>query len=291
MTMRVTIVGGSGFVGGALTSTLLALNHEITLLSRSSVARDLSSRVKVRVYKPQHFSAELLSDCDCVINLVGILNKRILHRQDFHDAHVELVRQIVNACRSAGIRRYLHVGALNANPQGPSEYLKTKYAGERLAFEADSLDVTSFRPSVIFGPEDSFLNRFARLLKLLPAPIFPLACADTLFAPVYVDELATQIVESIDDDKTVGQCINLCGPKQYTLEQIVSYVAHLLGKRVKIIALPDSIAKLQGRLCDFVPGRPFSFDNYLSLQVDSICSESDISCKTPMEDIAQNYIK
>ncbi len=291
MTMRVTIIGGSGFVGGALTNTLSTLNHEITLLSRSSVAHDLSSHVKVRVYKPQDFSAELLSNCDCVINLVGILNKRILHRQDFNDAHVELVRQVVNACRSAGIRRYLHVGALNANPQGPSEYLKTKYAGERLALEADGLDATSFRPSVIFGPDDSFLNRFARLLKLLPAPIFPLACADTLFAPVYVDELATRIVESIDDDKTIGQCINLCGPKQYTLEQIVSYVAQLLGKRVKIIALPDSIAKLQGRLCDFVPGRPFSFDNYLSLQVDSICSASDILCKTPMEDIAPSYIK
>ena len=291
MTMRITIVGGSGFVGGALTKTLSDLNHQVTLLSRSSVARDLPSHVKVRVYEPKHFSAELLSDCDCVINLVGILNKRILHPHDFNDAHVELVRQIVNACRSVGIKRYLHVGALNANPQGPSEYLKTKYAGERLAFEADGLDATSFRPSVIFGPEDSFLNRFARLLKLLPVPIFPLACSDTLFAPVYVDELATQIVESIDDDKTVGQCINLCGPKQYTLEQIVSYVGQLLGKRVKIIALPDSIAKLQGRLCDFVPGRPFSFDNYLSLQMDSVCSESDILCKTPMEDIAPSYIK
>ncbi len=289
--MRVTIIGGSGFVGSALTNTLSALNHEIILLSRSSVADGLSSRVKLRVYKPQNFSAELLSDCDCVINLVGILNKRILHPQDFHDAHIELVRQVIHACRSANIRRYLHVGALNANPQGPSEYLKTKYAGERLAFEADSLDVTSFRPSVIFGSKDSFLNRFARLLKLLPVPIFPLACADTLFAPVYVDELATRIVESIDDDKTIGQCINLCGPKQYTLEQIVSYVAHLLGKRVKIIVLHDSLAKLQARFCDFVPGRPFSFDNYLSLQVDSICSASDTLCSTPMEAIAPNYIK
>jgi len=270
---------------------LSALNHEITLLSRNAATRDLSAHVKLRVYKPQHFSAELLSDCDCVINLVGILNKRILHPQDFHQAHVELVRQVIHACRSAGIRRYLHVGALNANPQGPSEYLKTKYTGERLAFEADSLNVTSFRPSVIFGPEDSFLNRFARLLKLLPAPLFPLACADTLFAPVYVNELATRVVESIDDDTTIGQSINFCGPKQYTLEQIVSYVAQLLGKRVKIIALPDSLAKLQARVCDFVPGRPFSFDNYLSLQMDSVCAESDTLCTTPMETIAPNYIK
>ena len=289
--MRVTVIGGSGFVGGAITNTLSALDHEIILLSRNGTARDLSARVQLRVYEPQHFSAELLSDCDCVINLVGILNKRILHPQDFHRAHVELVRQVIHACRSAGIRRYLHVGALNANPQGPSEYLKTKYAGEQLALEADGLEVTSFRPSVVFGPEDSFLNRFARLLKLLPVPLFPLACADTLFAPVYVNELATRVVESIDDDNTIGQSINLCGPKQYTLEQIVSYVAQLLDKRVKIIALPDSLAKLQGRVCDFVPGRPFSFDNYLSLQVDSVCAESDTLCTTTMETIAPNYIK
>ena len=255
--MRVTIIGGSGFVGGALTNTLSALNHQITLLSRNPAARDLSAHVKWQVYEPQHFSAELLSDCDCVINAVGILNKRILHPQDFHQAHVELVRQVIHACRSAGIRRYLHVGALNINPQGPSEYLKTKYAGERLALEADGLDATSFRPSVIFGREDSFLNRFARLLRLLPAPIFPLACADTLFAPVYVNELATRVVESIDDDKTIGQCINLCGPKQYTLEQIVSYVASLLDKRVKIIALPDSLAKLQARFFRFRSGTTF----------------------------------
>ncbi len=289
--MRVTVIGGSGFVGGAITNTLSALDHEIILLSRNGTARDLSARVQLRVYEPQHFSAELLSDCDCVINLVGILNKRILHPQDFHRAHVELVRQVIHACRSAGIRRYLHVGALNVNPQGPSEYLKTKYAGEQLALEADGLEVTSFRPSVVFGPEDSFLNRFARLLKLLPVPLFPLACADTLFAPVYVNELATRVVESIDDDNTIGQSINLCGPKQYTLEQIVSYVAQLLDKRVKIIALPDSLAKLQGRVCDFVPGRPFSFDNYLSLQVDSVCAESDTLCTTTMETIAPNYIK
>ena len=289
--MRVAIIGGSGFVGNALISVLLERNHEIIILSRSPAHRHLSSQIKLQVYKPHHFSTTLLSDCDCVINLVGILNKRIFHPQDFHHAHVELVRQVVHACRATGIRRYLHASALHANPQGPSEYLKTKYAGEALAFEAEHLDTTSFRPSVIFGPKDSFLNRFARLLKLLPAPIFPLACANTLFAPVYVNELATRIADSIDDEQTISECINLCGPKQYTLEQIVAYVAQLLGKRVKIIALPDSLALLQARFCDFVPGRPFSFDNYLSLQTDSVCDKSDSLCSTPIEDIAPRYVK
>ena len=180
---------------------------------------------------------------------------------------------------------------MHANPEGPSEYLKTKYRGEALALEAEYLDATSFRPSVIFGPDDSFLNRFAQLLKLLPIPIFPLACPDTRFAPVYVYDLATRIADSIDDTQTIGQRINLCGPNSYTLEQIVCYVGQLVGKHVKIISLPDAIARLQGRVCDFIPGKPFSYDNYLSLQVDSVCEKSDSLCTTPMEHIAPMYIK
>ena len=95
--MRVAIIGGSGFVGNALTNALLAQNHEIIILSRSPAPRHLPSQVKLRVYKPHRFSTALLNDCDCVINLVGILNKRILHPQDFHHAHVALVRQIIHA--------------------------------------------------------------------------------------------------------------------------------------------------------------------------------------------------
>ena len=291
MTMQVAIIGGSGFVGDALMHALLAQSHDVTILSRSAAPRQLPARVNWQVYEPQRFSGTLLNGCTCVINLVGILNKRILHPQDFQSAHVELVLKIVQACESVGIRRYLHVGALHANAEGPSEYLKTKHAGETAAFEAKHLETTSFRPSVIFGPKDSFLNRFARLLKLSPLPIFPLACAGSRFAPVYVGDLTGQIVGSINNEQTIGKHINFCGPKQYTLEQIVLYVASLLGKQVKIIPLSDSLARLQARFCDFVPGRPFSFDNYLSLQVDSVCEKNDTLSTTPMEDIAPLYIK
>ena len=289
--MHVAIIGGSGFVGSALTHALSAQNHKVSILSRSPAPRHLAAHIDWQIYKPHRMSDVSLNDCDCVVNLVGILNKRILHRRDFHSAHVELVAQITRACLSNNIRRYLHIAALHANTEGPSEYLRTKYAGEALAFEAEHLQTTSFRPSVIFGPKDSFLNRFARLLKLLPVPLFPLACAQSRFAPVYVGDLTERIVNSINDEQTIGRCINLCGPKQYTLEQIVLYVAHLLDKHLKIIALSDSLAQLQARLFDFVPSRPFSFDNYLSLQIDSVCSKNDAPCPTFMEDIAPLYIK
>ena len=291
MTMRIAIIGGSGFVGDALMRTLLAQDYDVTILSRSAAPRQLHARVNWQVYEPHRFSGALLNGCTCVINLVGILNKRILHPQDFQSAHVELVLKIIQACESVGIQRYLHVGALHANAEGPSEYLKTKHAGEAAAYEAKHLETTSFRPSVIFGPKDSFLNRFARLLKLSPLPIFPLACASSRFAPIYVGDLVGQIVGSINAEQTIGKSINLCGPKQYTLEEIVLYVASLLGKQVKVIPLPDSLARLQARFCDFVPGRPFSYDNYLSLQVDSVCEKSDTLSTTPMEDIAPLYIK
>ncbi|MBC6414294.1 MAG: complex I NDUFA9 subunit family protein [Chromatiales bacterium] len=289
--MHIAIVGGSGFVGNVLADMLLGRGHEVTILSRNPTPRQLHPGAQLRVYEPHNFSELLLKDCTGVINLVGILNKRMLHSDDFDAAHVVLVKHIIRSCQAAGIRRYLHMSALHANAEGPSEYLKTKYAGEAAALQAENLDVTSFRPSVIFGPRDSFLNRFARLMKLLIIPIFPLACANTRFAPVYVNDLAERIVNSIDDTQTIGQCINLCGPKQYTLEQIVSYVGQLLGKNMRVISLPDGIAQLQGRVLDFVPGKPFSYDNYLSLQVDSVCAQSDSLCATSMEDIAPQYIK
>ena len=289
--MHIAIIGGSGFVGNALTQALLDRNHEVTILSRNPSPHPLPQRLSWQVYEPHRLSASQLKNCTCVINLVGILNKRILHPHDFQSVHVELIRHISHACHAASIRRYLQISALHANAAGPSEYLKTKYAGEILALEAQHLDTTILRPSVIFGRQDSFLNRFAHLLKLLPVPIFPLACADTQFAPVYVGDLVTRISDYIDDEQTMGQCINLCGPKQYTLQQIVLYVAHLLGKRIKIISLPNFVAQLQGRVCDFIPGRPFSFDNYLSLRVDSVCEKNEPLCSTRMESIAPSYIK
>ena len=133
---------------------------------------------------------------------------------------------------------------------------------------AKALKVTSFRPSVIFGPGDSFLNRFAGLLRLTPG-VFPLACPRARFQPVYVEDVVRAFVESLGNHKTFGQRYDLCGPKVYTLREIVEYVARLIGRRVRILGLNDRLSRLRAAM-EFAPGA-VSLDNYHSLQVDSVC--------------------
>ena len=287
-TKRVALVGGRGFVGSALVQTLLQHHYTVDIISRQPPAQQLPAHVAWRTYSTR-IDAQALEGCDCVVNLAGILNQRIFHPDDFARVHLHLVEDICQACRTTGIERYLHLSALNVSPEGPSEYLKTKYQGETLALNTPHLTTTSFRPSVIFGPQDSFLNRFAKLLNWTPW-VFPLACAETLFAPVYVGDVAERIVQSIDDAETYGRHLNLCGPKSYTLKQIVEYIATLLAKRVQIIALPDPMSRIQASICNWLPGRPFSIDNYLSLQVDSVCDSSDSLCQVRMEEIAPRYL-
>jgi NADH dehydrogenase len=232
---------------------------------------------------------------DAVINLVGILNAPGRGEKGFERVHVELPRKIVNACREAGVRRLLHMSALHAGMDAPSRYLRTKARGEEVVHSTETADfhVTSFRPSVIFGPDDSFINRFAALLRLTPY-FFPLACPSARFQPVYVQDVVTTFAHALEDHNTFGQRYDLCGPTVYTLAELVRYVAKQLGLRRKIIGLNDWMSKTQAACLQLVPGKPFSLDNYRSLQVDSVCTSGfpSIFGVTPrtLESVVPNYL-
>jgi len=213
-----------------------------------------------------------LASCDAFINLVGILNEGG-NKQGFKRAHVDLVDAVIKACRTAGVPRLLHMSALNANQdQGPSRYLFTKGEGENHAHKLSQPDiqVTSFRPSVIFGPGDSFFNRFADLLSMAPAP-FPLACPDAHFAPIYVGDVVKAFTQALSNPSSFNQRYDLCGPRVFTLEELVRYTAQQLGLKRPIIRLSDAASRLQAQILGHMPGQPFSTDNYLSMQVDSVC--------------------
>jgi len=179
---------------------------------------------------------------------------------------------VVQACRSAGVARLLQMSSLRADVAAPSYYLQSKGEAEKLIREqAESVDWTIFKPSVIFGPGDSFLNRFAGLLAALPL-IFPLAKPHARFQPVFVDDVVEAFETSLHGGATSRQTFELGGPEQYTLSEIVALVAKLTGRRRWIVGLPDFMARTQAFFMNFVPGRPFSSDNYRSLCVDSVCT-------------------
>ena len=209
-----------------------------------------------------------MAGCDAAINLVGVLNAR---GRSFHDAHVTLAEKVVNACRAQGVTRLLHMCALRANGAGPSQYLATKAEGEARVMRGagDALSATSLRPSVVFGPGDSFFNRFATLLAMSPGFI-PLACPQSKFAPVYVGDVAEAFVRCLEDESTAGKRFELAGPKVYTLRQIVEYTAEVSGLRRRVVGLGDGLSRLQAGVLGLLPSPPLSIDNYLSLQVDSV---------------------
>jgi NADH dehydrogenase len=297
---KVCIVGGTGFVGSRVVATLVEQGHDVTIPTRRRERhRDLlvlptATVVEGDVHNPA-FLRQLVEGHDAVVNMVGILNERGHNGRGFARAHAELPAKIVEACRQGGVRRLLHMSALHAALQGPSHYLRTKAMGEDTVHRAHGpeLAVTSFRASVIFGPRDSFTNRFADVLRLTPG-ILPLACAGSRFQPIYVEDVVHCITSALDHHKTFGARYDLCGPKVYTLGELVAYIAGLIGKRVRIIPLNPTLSWLQAAVLEWVPGKPFSLDNYRSLQVDSVCSKPfpDVFGIRPtaLEDIAPRYL-
>ena len=281
-TRRIAVLGGSGFVGRHLVAALARAGYATRVLTRRrSRSRHLLVIPTCEIVETDvHLVSSLnlhLAGCDAAVNLVGILNEHAGAGGGFGDAHAELPGKLAEACRHNNIGRVLHMSALGAGADAPSRYLRTKFHGERAACAAgdDGIAVTSFRPSVIFGPEDSFFHRFAGLLALSPF-VFPLACPWARFTPVYVGDVVRAFLTALDDDSTAGECYELCGPRTYTLRELVVYTARITGRRRLIVGLGDGLSRFQARVLERLPGKPFSIDNYLSTKVDGACSTNGL---------------
>lgn len=274
----VCIIGGTGFVGHHLVNRLAKEGYRLKILARHPERnRELqvlpgTAVVKADVHDPLALS-QALNGCEAVINLVGILNEKGHKGRGFYRAHVELPRKILDACRNKGIKRLLHMSALGADAaHGLSHYQRSKGEGENLVHAGHHMQVTSFRPSIIFGPGDSFFNRFATLLRLAPPLLpFPLACAEARFAPVYVGDVVEAFAASLNNPATFGQRYELCGPQVYSLEELVHYTAQTLGLKRNILGLGKGLSRLQAALFEYLPGKPLSVDNVLTMQRDHLC--------------------
>jgi NADH dehydrogenase len=270
----VCVIGGSGFVGGHVVQQLAARGIRVRVPTRrrerakALIVLPTVEVVNADVHDPATLD-RLVAGADAVISLAGILHE--VRKGDFVRVHTELPRKIVDACRERGVRRLLHVSALKAAHDAPSEYLRSKAGGEqqiRVA-QAGGMRTTIFRPSVIFGREDRFLNLFARLAHALPAIV--LACPKARFQPVYVEDVARAVVESLELPRTYDKNFDLCGPAVYTLQELVEFVCKVLQKERPIVPLNEEMSYLQAWLMEWLPVKLMTRDNYYSMKVDSVC--------------------
>lgn len=289
---KVLLLGGSGFIGRRLAFTLANRGCTVTIpCRRPHRNKSLLVHPNIRVIEADVFdSARLDSLCEgqqAMINLIGILHQR--KRNDFRKVHVDFIKTLVSACTRSDIKRLLHLSALGANQAtGSSQYLRSKGEGENLlhTFGQKDLHVTSFQPSVVFGKNDHFINRFANILKLCPG-VLPLACPQSRFAPVYIGDLVEKIADAVDDKATYGQRYSVCGPEQFTLQQILELLIKAMGLSCRIIPLGNGLSKFQAMILQYLPGKLFTLDNYRSLQTPSICEDGE-SCSSSLHQHIQD---
>lgn len=280
---RILVIGGSGFVGRHLVAALAASGTEVTVPTRRrEQAKHLILLPTVEVVEGDVADAGNLARWaaghDALINLAGVLHSRRGRPDErgpndygpgFARAHVEIAQASVTACRAAGVRRLLHMSALGAAPDAPSEYLRSKGIGEQAVLAAEDLAVTVFRPSVIFGPDDAFLNLFARLAAFLP--VLAVACPRARFQPVHVDDVVRAFIAALDDAESHGRRYDLGGPKVYALLELVKYVCAATGRRRLVVGLPDWASYLQAWMMEWMPVPLMTRDNVRSMQVPSVC--------------------
>ncbi len=272
------VIGGSGFIGSAIARKLAAQGRKVVVPTRRrDRAKHLILLPTVDVIEADIHDSRVLdrmvAGADAVINLVGVLHSDTARPfgMRFKKAHVDLPRKIAAACAVAGVPRLLHMSALGAAADGPSMYLRSKAAGEAAVREtAGKVATTVFRPSVVFGRDDKFINLFARMQGL--APIFPVGHAGARLQPVHVEDLAQAMVNAADNPVTFGRAYDLGGPHVYTLKQIIQYAGKVSGHPRPVIGLPDALAYLQAWLMEFAPFELLSRDNLDSLKVDSVTS-------------------
>jgi uncharacterized protein YbjT (DUF2867 family) len=281
--LSVVLFGGTGFIGSHLAARLSQHDMTIVVPTRHEThamhlmplpgvdivqftSADLRDEAKLR---------RLVAGRDAVINLVGVLHA---HRctpygPEFRSAHVELPQRIVDACAAEGVPRYLHMSALGADPHGPSMYARSKGDGEAAARSRPEVAATIFRPSVVFGEDDHFLNRFAHLQRHLP--VVPLAGAHAHFQPVYVGDVADAFVGALFDRHSAGVVYELGGPQVYELGDLVRLAGRYAGHERPIVSLPDGVARLEAMLFEILPGTPvLTRDNLDSMKVDNVVHPS-----------------
>ncbi len=294
MINKVLLLGGSGFIGASVAEQLSKQEIFVTVPTRRRErGKHLFLLPTVDVVESDIFNIaqleELVRHHDAVINLTGILHG------DFERVHVTLPKLLAEACAKNGVSRLINMSALNANTDGPSEYLRSRGRGEAAVWAVCKanplLKVTMFRPSVVFGEHDKFLNMFAGLVKLFP--IIPLGSPDARFQPLWVEDVARAIVTSLSQTETENQTYRLVGPKVYTLREMLQFVADVTARRRLIVGLGPTLSMLQARVFGLLPGKLITPDNVRSMSLPSTSDQpfpSLFGHAAAMENVVPAYL-
>ena len=290
---KVVILGGTGFIGAQLATKLSPKSKKIIIPTRNTESnlglKMIPNLEVVRTdIKDERSINLLLKDADLVINTVGILNE-INEDNSFDKMHYQLPKKVSNSIKKNEVKRFMHISSLNADPKSIGKYLKSKGKAEDFLISETSsfCNLTIFRPSIVFGESDSFFNKFASLLKFLP--IFPLACPNAKFMPVYVEDLTDFMISTINNIDSYGKKIDVTGPSEYTFRELIDHTLAALKIKRVIIPLNSFLSRLQASVFEKLPGKLFTMDNYQSLQIDS-CSDEGFKGSSSLEDIIPQYL-
>jgi uncharacterized protein YbjT (DUF2867 family) len=297
---RTAVLGGSGFIGRYIVKRLAARGDVVPVGCRNAEeAKFLRPMGAVGQVEPLNVAIDdeallpsFLAGCSALVNCVGILQER--GSQTFERAHHTGPALLARVARDAAVERFVHISAIGADARSPSAYARTKAAGEAAVRDAFPT-VTILRPSVVFGPEDQFFNRFATMAMFLP--VLPLiGGGETRFQPVYVGDVADAAIKCLEDPATAGRTYELGGPKIYSLREIFELLLHEIRRRRWLINLPFPMAELQARLMAILPNPPLTPDQVELLKRDNVVSPGALTLSslgiaaTAIEAILPTYL-
>ena len=271
-----TVFGGSGFIGRYVVQRLAGQDDVVRVaVSDPAGARFLQTQGRVGQIVPLAASVEedgavarAVAGADLVVNLVGILAER--KHGDFRRIHVEGAGRVARLAAAAGVERLVHVSALGADAESHSAYGRSKAEGEQ-AVRAAFPQATILRPSIVFGPEDAFFNRFASMAALLP--VMPVIHGETRFQPVYVGDVADAVVAAAMREDAVGKTYELGGPRVASFRELLRFVQEVTGHRRPMMAVPHGIAAMQAWFGERMPNPPLTRDQLAMLRHDNRVTE------------------
>ncbi len=294
-----TVFGGSGFIGRYVVQRLANMDYLVRVaVSDPAGARYLQTQGRVGKIVPlaasvtdEGAAARAIAGANLVVNLVGILFER--KRGDFDRIQAEGAGRVARLSAAAGVERLVHVSAIGADPGSASAYGRSKGRGEQAVREAFPGAVI-LRPSIVFGPEDGFFNRFAGLARMLP--VMPVIEGATRFQPVHVGDVADAVVAAATRGDVEGRTFELGGPRVASFRELLAYVLEVTGHRKPLVAVPGGVASLQARLGELLPNPPLTRDQLLMLQRDNVVAEGALGLQAlgispkAMEAVVPGYL-